>query len=176
MKKNYLAIAAIAAGALVMASCSGNKTEKAETAADSTEEYKSVPVPTADEIFASYRTDSVADTIATTTASGLRYMTLKEGTGASPKATDVVKVHYTGKLPDGTIFDSSVQRGEPISFPLNGVIAGWTEGLQLMKEGGKTVFYIPSQLAYGAAGAGPMIGPDQDLVFEVELIEVNPKE
>ena len=175
MKMNYIAIAAIAAGVVAMASCSGKKTEKAYTAAVTTEEYKPVPVPTADEIFASYRTASVADTMATTTASGLRYMTIVEGKGASPKATDAVKVHYTGKLPDGTIFDSSVQRGEPITFPLNGVISGWTEGLQLMKEGGKTVFYIPSNLAYGAAGAGPMIGPDQDLVFEVELIEVNPK-
>ncbi|MDE6717318.1 MAG: FKBP-type peptidyl-prolyl cis-trans isomerase [Muribaculaceae bacterium] len=110
-----------------------------------------------------------------TTDSGLRYMIVKKGEGKSPTAADNVKVHYTGKLPDGTVFDSSVERGEPIVFPLNGVIPGWTEGLQLMQEGGKTVFYIPSSLAYGPRGAGGQIGPNQDLVFEVELIEVNPE-
>lgn len=110
-----------------------------------------------------------------TTASGLRYKVEKEGTGASPKATDTVLVHYTGKLLDGTVFDSSVERGEPISFPLNRVIAGWTEGLQLMKEGGKTVFYIPSDLAYGEQGTpGGPIPPNAPLIFEVELIKVNP--
>lgn len=110
-----------------------------------------------------------------TTASGLRYQTLIEGTGASPKETDTVLVHYTGKLLDGTVFDSSVERGEPISFPLNHVIAGWTEGLQLMKEGGKTVFYIPSNLAYGENGTpGGPIPPNAPLIFEVELIQVNP--
>ncbi len=103
-------------------------------------------------------------------------MTVKEGTGASPKATDTVLVHYTGKLLDGTVFDSSVERGEPISFPLNRVIAGWTEGLQLMKEGGKTVFYIPSNLAYGEAGTpGGPIPPNAPLIFEVELLKVNPQ-
>ena len=85
-------------------------------------------------------------------------------------------MHYTGKLPDGTVFDSSVERGEPITFGLNQVIPGWTEGLQLMQEGGTTVFYIPSAMAYGPNGAGPQIGPNQDLVFEVELIEVNPQQ
>lgn len=110
-----------------------------------------------------------------TTESGLRYKTVKEGTGVSPKATDTVLVHYTGKLLDGTVFDSSVERGEPISFPLNGVIAGWTEGLQLMKEGGKTVFYIPSRLAYGEQGTpGGPIPPNAPLIFEVELLKVNP--
>lgn len=107
------------------------------------------------------------------TASGLQYKVLVEGTGASPKATDEVLVHYTGKLIDGSVFDSSVQRGEPISFPLNGVIAGWTEGLQLMKEGGKYIFFIPSELAYGDSGTGPIPG-GSTLIFEVELIKVNP--
>ena len=83
-----------------------------------------------------------------TTPSGLKYVTVVAGTGASPKATDIVTVHYTGRLLDGTVFDSSVERGEPTSFPLQAVIKGWTEGLQLMKVGGKTVFYIPSNLAY----------------------------
>ena len=108
-----------------------------------------------------------------TTPSGLKYVTVVEGTGASPVATDIVTVHYTGRLLDGTIFDSSVQRGEPTSFPLQAVIKGWTEGLQLMKVGGKTVFYIPSDLAYGEMGTpGGPIGPNQDLIFEVELLGI----
>lgn len=105
------------------------------------------------------------------TDSGLQYKVLKEGTGKSPKATDVVKVNYEGKLIDGTVFDSSYERGEPIEFPLNQVIAGWTEGLQLMKEGGKYEFYIPSDIAYGEAGnAG--IEPNSTLIFTVELLKV----
>ncbi len=108
-----------------------------------------------------------------TTPSGLKYVTVVEGTGASPVATDVVTVHYTGRLLDGTVFDSSVERGEPTSFPLQAVIKGWTEGLQLMKVGGQTVFYIPSNLAYGEMGTpGGPIGPNQDLIFEVELLGI----
>ena len=108
-----------------------------------------------------------------TTPSGLRYVTVVEGTGAAPTATDFVTVHYTGRLLDGTVFDSSIERGEPTAFPLQAVIKGWTEGLQLMKEGGKTVFYIPSDLAYGEMGTpGGPIGPNADLLFEVELIQV----
>ena len=108
-----------------------------------------------------------------TTDSGLKYVTVVEGTGATPTATDIVTVHYTGRLLDGTVFDSSVERGEPASFPLQAVIKGWTEGLQLMKEGGKTVFYIPSELAYGEMGTpGGPIGPNSDLIFEVELLQV----
>ena len=116
-------------------------------------------------------TDQPTDSTYAKTASGLKYMVIKEGDGKSPTATDKVTVHYTGKLLDGTVFDSSVQRGEPATFPLNGVIAGWTEGLQLMKEGGKYIFYIPSDLGYGAQGGGP-IPPYSDLIFEVELIKV----
>lgn len=108
-----------------------------------------------------------------TTSSGLRYVMLKEGTGKSPKATDTVTVHYTGKFIDDKVFDSSVQRGQPISFGLSQVIKGWTEGLQLMKEGGKAVFYIPYQLAYGEQGYPGAIPPKSDLIFEVELIKVN---
>jgi len=107
-----------------------------------------------------------------TTASGLQYMVLKEGTGKSPKATDNVMCHYEGFLTDGTVFDSSVQRGTPATFPLGGVIKGWTEGLQLMKEGGKTRFFIPYNLAYGEAGASGSIPPYATLIFDVELIEV----
>ena len=107
-----------------------------------------------------------------TTASGLQYKVITEGTGRSPKATDSVKCHYEGFLIDGTVFDSSVQRGQPATFPLEGVIAGWTEGLQLMKEGGKTRFFIPYNLAYGEAGAAGAIPPYAALIFDVELIEV----
>jgi len=105
------------------------------------------------------------------TESGLQYKVIKAGAGKSPKATDVVEVNYEGKLLDGTVFDSSYERGEPIEFPLNQVIAGWTEGLQLMKEGGKYEFYIPSDIAYGEAGnAG--IEPNSTLIFTVELLKV----
>lgn len=107
-----------------------------------------------------------------TTASGLQYLVTKEGTGKPPAADSMVKVHYTGKLVDGTVFDSSVERGEPIEFPLNQVIPGWTEGLQLMKEGGKATFYIPSQLGYGQQGVPGTIPPNSTLIFDVELIEV----
>ena len=107
-----------------------------------------------------------------TLPSGLQYKVLKEGNGKSPKATDKVVCHYEGMLVDGTMFDSSIQRGEPATFPLNGVIAGWTEGLQLMKEGAKYRFFIPYQLGYGERGAGASIPPFATLVFDVELIEV----
>lgn len=110
---------------------------------------------------------------AKTTASGLRYIVEKEGTGKAPMATDQVTVHYSGYLLNGTKFDSSVDRNEPATFPLNQVIKGWTEGLQLMKEGGKTKFIIPSELGYGANGAGGVIPPNAWLVFDVELIKVN---
>lgn len=105
------------------------------------------------------------------TPSGLQYKVVKEGTGASPKATDTVTVHYKGTLLNGEEFDSSYSRNEPISFPLNGVIPGWTEGLQLMKPGAKYQFFIPPQLAYGEQGDGP-IPPNSLLVFEVELIKI----
>lgn len=108
-----------------------------------------------------------------TTASGLKYQVLKRGTGTvSPKASDTVKVHYHGTLLDGTVFDSSVQRGEPISFPLNAVIPGWTEGLQLMKVGDKFKFTIPPDLAYGPNSPSPKIPPNSTLVFEVELLGI----
>ena len=118
-----------------------------------------------------YRAENGKKKGVTTTASGLQIETLTAGTGETPKATDKVKVHYTGKLIDGTTFDSSVDRGEPITFPLNGVIAGWGEGLQLMKVGGKARLVIPPSLAYGAGGTGP-IPPNSTLVFEVQLLSI----
>lgn len=107
-----------------------------------------------------------------TLPSGLQYMVLKEGNGKKPKATDQVKCHYEGFLIDGTVFDSSIQRGEPAVFPLNQVIAGWTEGLQLMQEGAKYRFFIPYILGYGDGGAGASIPPYAALIFDVELLEV----
>ena len=107
-----------------------------------------------------------------TLPSGLQYQVLQEGNGKSPKATDQVKCHYEGTLINGKVFDSSYRRGEPATFPLNGVIAGWSEGLQLMKEGAKYPFFIPFNLAYGTRGAGQDIPPYATLIFDVELIEV----
>jgi len=113
-----------------------------------------------------------------TTASGLQYRVIEEGEGPSPKAGDSVTVHYRGTLVDGTEFDSSYQRGEPATFPLTGVIPGWTEALQLMKKGSKWELFIPSDLAYGERGAGNRIPPNSTLIFEVELLSMNeaPKE
>ena len=110
-----------------------------------------------------------------TTASGLQYSVVSEAADASaamPKETDTVSVHYTGTLIDGTVFDSSVERNEPATFPLNGVIPGWTEGLQLMKVGSKYRFFIPSALAYGEQGAPPVIPPNSTLIFDVELLSI----
>ncbi|MDP2189493.1 MAG: FKBP-type peptidyl-prolyl cis-trans isomerase [Sphingobacteriaceae bacterium] len=109
----------------------------------------------------------------TTTASGLQYEVLKMGEGPKPVATDKVTVHYHGTLTDGKVFDSSVDRGEPATFPLNGVITGWTEALQLMPVGSKFRIYLPSDLAYGERGAGQLIGPHATLIFEVELLSID---
>ena len=108
-----------------------------------------------------------------TTASGLQYEVMKEGTGAMPKATDKVTTHYHGTLLDGKVFDSSVNRGQPIDFPCNGVIQGWQEALQLMKVGSKWKLFVPYNLAYGERGAGGDIGPYETLIFEVELLKIN---
>ncbi len=119
-----------------------------------------------------FLTDNAAKEGVMTTDSGLQYKILQEGTGASPTASDRVKVHYEGRLIDGTVFDSSIKRGEPVDFGVGQVISGWTEGLQLMKEGAKYQFFIPAKLAYGERGAGGKIGPGATLIFDVELIEV----
>ncbi len=107
-----------------------------------------------------------------TTASGLQYLVMKSGTGATPKLSDGVKVHYHGTLINGTVFDSSVERGEPISFPVSGVIAGWTEALQLMKVGDKWKLFIPAKLAYGDQSPSPKIPANSPLIFEVELLGI----
>ena len=161
MKKIFFYAAAMA----VMASCANKQSETTDTqVAEDTVVVEEVTAQQA--VF-------VDTTGYTTTASGLKYKVVKEGTGAMPKAEDSVEVHYTGKLLDGTVFDSSVERGETISFPLNGVIKGWTEGLQLMKEGAKYEFIIPPYLAYGERGTpGGPIGPNATLYFEVELFKV----
>ena len=109
------------------------------------------------------------------TKSGLVYRSLKDGAGSSPAATDRVKVHYKGSFPDGKEFDSSYKRNEPTEFPLNGVISCWTEGVQLMKTGGKAKLTCPSAIAYGARGAGGVIPPNATLVFEIELLGINSK-
>ena len=107
-----------------------------------------------------------------TTASGLQYEIVKAGTGPKPMTTDTVKAHYTGRLIDGTVFDSSVERGQPQEFPVNQVIQGWSEALQLMPVGSKWKLFIPSSLAYGPQGTGPQIGPNSTLVFDIELLEI----
>jgi FKBP-type peptidyl-prolyl cis-trans isomerase FkpA len=115
---------------------------------------------------------ALAQSAPVTTASGLVYESLKEGSGDSPKATDTVKVHYKGTFPDGKEFDSSYKRGQPTEFPLNGVIPCWTEGVQRMKPGGQAKLICPPSIAYGARGAGGLIPPNATLHFEIELISV----
>ena len=119
------------------------------------------------------KSEAATDSTYAETASGLKYLILREGKGKSPSPTSMVEVHYEGRLTNGTVFDSSYSRGEAATFPLNRVIPGWTEGLQLMKENGKAVFYIPSNLGYGPQGAPPVIPPNADLVFTVELLKVD---
>lgn len=179
MKKIRLMGAASLCALLLLASCGKKKAAEAVDSdtvvaeqAEAVAPADTLPGSAAFFADAANKSENPSDTTYVQTASGLRYIAIKEGTGASPKATDIVKVHYTGRLTDGTVFDSSVERGEPAEFPLNQVIKGWTEGLQLMKEGGKYIFYIPSDLGYGPAGAGGVIPPDANLIFEVELLEV----
>lgn len=153
--------------ALALVGCSKSTSSTEEPKAGST---PSAPAPGGS---AAAPAGAAASGETKTTASGLKYQVLKKGTGtASPKATDTVNVHYHGTLLNGTVFDSSVQRGQPISFPLNAVIPGWTEGLQLMKVGDKFKFEIPPNLAYGPNSPSPAIPPNSTLVFEVELLGV----
>ncbi|MDE6771085.1 MAG: FKBP-type peptidyl-prolyl cis-trans isomerase [Muribaculaceae bacterium] len=187
MRKNIIMAAALAV--MTLAGASSCKSEKAGKADENTQ-VAEVPAPRESQFSnedqekaASYgpdffndknrQSETPSDSTYVTTPSGLKYVVMKEGDGKSPTAADQVTVHYTGRLTDGTVFDSSVSRGEPAAFPLGAVIPGWTEGLQLMKEGGVTIFYIPSDLAYGERGAGGVIAPNSDLIFEVELIKVN---
>ena len=122
-----------------------------------------------------FRADFAKDKDVKTTKSGLLYKIENAGKGEAIKATDTVKVHYTGKLPNGKVFDSSVERGQPVEFQLNQVIPGWTEGLQLVKKGGKIQLVIPPALGYGKQGAGASIPPNSTLIFDVEVLDVNPK-
>ncbi len=121
----------------------------------------------------SFLLDNGKKTNIVTTKTGLQYQVLTKGTGKKPKATDNVTVHYQGTTIDDNEFDSSYKRGEPATFPLNRVIAGWTEGLQLMKEGARYRFFIPPELGYGMRGAGRDIPPNAALIFDIELIKVN---
>jgi FKBP-type peptidyl-prolyl cis-trans isomerase len=186
MKKRFfsaMAVTAMLASAFSFSSCKGNKANEAadsDTAAVVEEETQAAYAPGQEfpEFIQSVLKEgnlslNADSTLFTKTESGLSYIVVKDGTGKSPKAEDTVEVNYEGYLPDGTVFDSSYQRGESATFPLNGVIAGWTEGLQLMKEGGVALLYIPYNLAYGDRGyPGSPIGPNQDLIFKVELISV----
>jgi FKBP-type peptidyl-prolyl cis-trans isomerase FkpA len=131
------------------------------------------PAPATSSGAASYLDKAAAEPGATRTASGLVYREMKAGTGASPKATDMVKVHYRGTLIDGTEFDSSYKRNEPATFPLNQVIPCWTEGVQRMKVGGKSQLVCPSSIAYGDRGSPPVIPGGATLIFEVELLGIN---
>ena len=168
--KKILSIAMAALLMAGMASCNNNQssTESTEEATpDYGQQIKDNKTMGREFLEENAKNDSVVQT-----KSGLQYMVLKEGTGAKPGPTDKVTVHYTGKLIDGTVFDSSVERGEPATFGLNQVIPGWTEGLQLMSEGSKYRLFIPSELAYGSKGAGEQILPNSTLIFDVELIKV----
>lgn len=150
------------AAALLLAGCK-DKTQSAADGGTATPAAKPTPAAPA----------AGAENKMTTTPSGLKYQVLKKGEGTvSPKATDTVRVHYHGTLLNGTVFDSSVERKQPISFPLNGVIPGWTEGVQLMKVGDKFKFEIPPNLAYGPNSPSPKIPPNSTLVFEVELLGI----
>lgn len=174
MKKiSIFAFAAFASLVALSACGNKNKAEAADTIVEDVQET-AAPVDSLAAIFADAdkKSDVATDSTYAVTPTGLKYMIVQEGTGKAPSATDNVTVHYTGRLTDGTVFDSSVSRGEPATFPLNRVIPGWTEGLQLMKEGGKAIFFIPSELGYGPDGAPPVIPPYASLIFEVELIRV----
>lgn len=173
---SYVAVAFASISMVALASCS-SKSQSTEdsTAVAESEEVAVAPQDSLTAIFAdaSKASEVATDSTYATTASGLRYLMVREGDGKAPTAEDEVTVHYAGQLIDGTVFDSSYMRGEPATFPLNRVIKGWTEGLQLMKENGKAIFFIPSNLGYGEQGAPGAIPPNADLIFTVELIKVN---
>ena len=172
--KKFLAIAMAAMLMTVMSSCGSGNASDTENTTDTVADYGS-EIKDNKTIGREFLEENAKNDSVIQTESGLQYMVLKEGTGAKPGPTDEVTVHYTGKLIYGTVFDSSVERGEPATFPLNKVIPGWTEGLQLMSEGAKYRLFIPSELAYGEKGAGEQILPNSTLIFDVELIKVEKK-
>ena len=174
MKKSiFIASALVLMG---MAACSSSKSESkdSDTTLAAVEDEIVVEEDSLARIFKdeAKRSEVATDSTWAVTESGLKYIAVKEGTGKSPKATDEVTVHYRGQLTTGFEFDSSYNRGEPATFPLNRVIPGWTEGVQLMKEGAKYTFFIPSDLAYGPQGIPGAIPPHSTLIFDVELIKV----
>jgi FKBP-type peptidyl-prolyl cis-trans isomerase FklB len=156
---------ALAAGLLT--GCGGAGTNTADNS-NKSEMKSNTPARTGEAFLA----ENAKKTGVVTTASGLQYLVSKSGTGESPRLTDTVKVHYEGRLINGTVFDSSIQRGQPISFPVNRVIPGWTEALQLMKVGDKWQLFIPARLAYGDMSPTPDIPPNSVLIFDVELLGV----
>ena len=168
--KKIITIALAALFMTGMTNCGNNTTESSEqTTPDYGQQIKDNKTLGREFMEQNAKNDSV-----TQTTSGLQYMVLKEGTGAKPSAEDTVTVHYTGKLLDGTVFDSSVERGEPATFAVGQVIPGWVEGLQLMREGAAYRLFIPSNLAYGPHGTGP-IQPNSTLIFDVQLLKVEKK-
>ena len=171
--KKIFAMAIAAMFLTGMASCNSNNTSSNEATEEAAPDYgqqiKDNKTLGREFLEQNAKNDSVVQT-----TSGLQYMVLKEGTGAKPGPTDKVTVHYTGKLLDGTVFDSSVERGEPATFAVGQVIPGWVEGLQLMREGSAYRLFIPSNLAYGPHGTGP-IQPTSTLIFDVQLIKVEKK-
>ena len=170
--KKVLVIAIAALFITGLASCNSNSTSSEETTEQPTPDYGQ-QIKDNKTLGREFMEENAKNDSVVQTKSGLQYMVLKEGTGAKPGPTDVVTVHYTGKLLDGTVFDNSVERGEPAQFPLDKVIPGWTEGLQLMSEGSHYRLFIPSELAYGSKGAGDKILPNATLIFDVWLIGVD---
>lgn len=167
--KKALVIAMAALFITGLSSCSNTSSEQTteETTPDYGQQIKDNKTLGREFLEQNAKNDSVVQT-----KSGLQYMVLKEGNGAKPGPTDKVTVHYTGRLLDGTVFDSSVEGGEPVTFTLDKVIPGWTEGLQLMSEGSEYRLFIPSELAYGSKGAGNDILPNSTLIFDVQLLKV----
>ena len=174
--KKVLAMTMAVALMMGMASCNGNSTDTSSSTTEETTPDYGQQIKDNKTLGREFMEQNAKNDSVNQTKSGLQYMILQEGNGAKPGPTDEVTVHYTGRLLDGTVFDSSVDRGEPATFPLDQVIPGWTEGLQLMSEGSKYRLFIPSELAYGSQGSGDKILPNATLIFDVELIKVNKKD